>query len=408
MVMKKVISIITIVSMFFSMLMLPSNAMAKEMPYGTSTFYSEDDAADIALIFVVKNMQFSEGIWSMDTKVSRMYPIYDLDSNIVSYAICFETNGRDSGYVIVSAKQDHMPIMEYAFSGEPVFEEQMKEEELIFCRSYDDGEKTGYDLADNNIIMNSIVEFYLMQKGRIFDLLNRIIDINRITRRIISGSVSAFKENSYLKSLLEESHTTLNSYPGQVSGYVIDSRVIYLSSRYGSYTCNSSKVLPNFTGYLTSSFSGDNDCSLVAIATAAKWLRTRAKYNNIPYSIQDIYSDVYAVALNNGYTEAGGTNYLKIPTIVERVFKKWGYNISSYNRIWSLFEVCKQHLNELNNPLLFSIASGYYGNHTVTVMGYYEYDVASFLAVKDGWVTATRYIHYEELGLITGLTTINA
>ena len=136
MVMKKVISIITIVSMFFSMLMLPSNAMASESYYDVEAFYTEENAADIALIFVYKNIQSGNEEWTLDTKVGRIYPIYDIDSSIMSYVICLETDGQDSGYVVVSARQDHMPIMEYAFSGKPVFEEQMKEKELESFRSY--------------------------------------------------------------------------------------------------------------------------------------------------------------------------------------------------------------------------------------------------------------------------------
>lgn len=64
----------------------------------------------------------------------------------------------------------------------------------------------------------------------------------------------------------------------------------------------------------------------------------------------------------------------------------------------------------IDNRIIYmssSILTGGYSDHTVTVMGYYEYDVASFLAVKDGWVTVTRYIHYEELSAVKGLTTID-
>lgn len=377
--------------------------------YNDEVYYTENEAVDIALIFVVKNLQYSDGMWSLDTEVDRIYPIYDFDSNIQSYAICFKTDGLESGYVIISAKQDHMPIMEYAFSGEPVFEEQLEEKELKIFRSYDNGIRTDYDLVRNHLVMNTIFEYYLMQRGRFFDLLDKIIDINKIARYIIKGSTNAISENARLKGLLAESQAIYKSYPGQEDGYVINDRIKYLSSRYGSYTCNSSKVLPYFNGFLTSSFKGQNNCSLVAIATVANWLRTRTnRYNNIPSSVQDIYDDVYSVAINNGYTESGGTNWFELSTIVERAFKKWGYNITSHNRLASLFEVCKQFLNDLNMPSLFSILTGYYGDHTVTVFGYYEYDVALFLAVKDGWKTATRYIHYEELGMARGLTTIDA
>ena len=381
--------------------------------YNDEVYYTENEAADIALIFVVKNLQYSGGMWSLDTEVDRIYPIYDFDSNIQSYAICFKTDGLESGYVIISAKQDHMPIMEYSFSGEPVFEEQLNEKALKAFRSYDNGIRTDYDLVRNHLVMNTIFEYYLMQKGRFFDLLNRIVDINKILHNAIKGNVNAISENVRLKELLTESQTIYKSYPGQEDGYVINDRIKYLSSRYGSYTCNSSKVIPYFNGLLTGSFKGKNNCSLVAIATVANWLRTRTnRYNNIPSSTRGIYSDVYSIAIDNGYTDSdsilGGTPYTKIPTIVEKVFKKWGYNVASYNRIASLFVVCKQFIDDLNMPSLFSVLTGGYGNHTVTVFGYYEYDVASFLAVKDGWVTTTRYIHYEELGTVRGLTTIDA
>lgn len=53
---------------------------------------------------------------------------------------------------------------------------------------------------------------------------------------------------------------------------------------------------------------------------------------------------------------------------------------------------------------MFSIANGYYYNHTVAVVGYKEYNnmrtgkVYTFLVVHDGWSTTTRYIAMKNTG----------
>ena len=67
---------------------------------------------------------------------------------------------------------------------------------------------------------------------------------------------------------------------------------------------------------------------------------------------------------------------------------------------------------DAGRPLLLNISSGYYGNHTVTIVGYHEYTKGEgknkkrFLKVYDGWSKQPRYIDYEQLVAIRSASTV--
>ena len=111
----------------------------------------------------------------------------------------------------------------------------------------------------------------------------------------------------------------------------------------------------------------------------------------------------------HGYTTSGGTNPTVIDNIIEDSFKKWGYTVSASNTyVWSFSTFTNQIDSPNSNPVLFNIATGYYGDHTITVIGYAEYDVADFLMVKDNWSTSTRYVHWQQMwNEIGSVTTVN-
>ena len=125
----------------------------------------------------------------------------------------------------------------------------------------------------------------------------------------------------------------------------------------------------------------------------------------------------YFVRNENGYYDLDGKTVMAIPpskanhtyadNIVEEVFSDWGYTVSAYNSYVLTFSTVKSQIDSPNsNPVMFNIATGYYSNHTVAIIGYFDYDVANFLCVKDNWSTSTRYIHWEAMSLDWGCFTI--
>ncbi|MFD1956653.1 hypothetical protein ACFSL6_21330 [Paenibacillus thailandensis] len=117
---------------------------------------------------------------------------------------------------------------------------------------------------------------------------------------------------------------------------------------------------------------------------------------DIPNTASSIYADVLVEAKNHGYTTSSGTPPTNIDNIIEDSFSGWGYGGNATNEyVWGF----STFVNEIDNerPLLYNLGTCYYKNHTVSVFGYKEYDVAKFLMVKDNWSTSTRYIHYQQM-----------
>lgn len=224
--------------------------------------------------------------------------------------------------------------------------------------------------------------------------------VGKVQRKSVRTDV----HNVKLKEIISDTYMG-QEYSGQLEGYAISDHITYMADRYGNYSYESGKSLSGFVGLNMNNYGGNNDCSLVSITAVANWYRSI--YPNIPSSISDIYNDVLEVGKKHGYTTTVGTDPTKIDDIIEDSFKKWGYTIDATNSYILLFNTFKEQINEPNaNPLLFNIATGYYASHTVTVIGYRDYDVADFLMVKDNWSTSTRYIHWQQMWNEFGSITI--
>ena len=124
--MKRLISIILTFVLVFSFVDPALAASSEKEVSSTTPYFSEAEAADIALIFVMKNIGTGENNWSMDTVVNEVYVLYDFDDNVTGYTFKLSTNGLYSGYVTVSANQDTMPIQEFSFTDVPIFEENFQ------------------------------------------------------------------------------------------------------------------------------------------------------------------------------------------------------------------------------------------------------------------------------------------
>lgn len=404
--MKKLIYIIMTFVLTVSLIEPVLAASNETEASSIAPYFSEAEAADIALIFVMNNIGTGENNWSMDTVVDEVYILYDFDDNVTGYTFKLSTNGLYSGYVTVSANQDTMPIQEFSFTDEPIFEEKLSEETLERTdkKNFKD-KKNKKDKNDktNKIVFNGPLEYYINEDGSFYDLDKNFVVSNQIknTKRNDERAVAHNKE---LKEIIADSYMG-KEYSGQLEGYALSDHIAYMADRYSSYTYKRGYSLTGFTGLDMSKFGGDNDCTLVSITAIANWYRSI--YPNIPSSTSDIYKDVLEIGKKHGYTTSGGTDPTKIDNIVEDVFKKWGYTVNATNTyLWS-FSTFTDQINEPNyNPLLFNIATGYYASHTVTVIGYRDFDVADFLMVKDNWSTSTRYIHWQQMWNEFGSVTI--
>jgi hypothetical protein len=394
--MKKLLSVILILSILLSS---SSQIFAKNGGYEKAEpFFSESEAADIALLFVLKNMDNS-GTWNKNTMINKVYTLYDVDDAITGYTFCLNTDGNESGYICVSANEDEMPIQEFSFSGTPIFEESLEEGILSDVEVNDFSGSNNKNNRKGRIVYNGPLEYFLNSDGKYYDMdRKKIPDKKDIKKHKMSQNGSSnSKRNHEIKKLIQDSYKSYMgaTYDGQISGYVIDDRFDYMIDRYEDYRYEDGNSLSGFPGLDMDDFGDDNDCTLVSI-TAMSYYCHNNGYDDIPSSTTKIYNDVLDVAEDHGYTPEGGTNPTVIDNIIEDVFDEWGYDINASNvYIWS-FSTFTNEIDR-NRPVIFNIATGYYSNHSVSIFGYKEYDVADFLMVKDNWSTSTRYIHYQEM-----------
>ncbi|MFZ3591075.1 hypothetical protein ACOI1C_17930 [Bacillus sp. DJP31] len=347
------------------------------------TFFSEADAADIALLFVLNNMN-EENNWDKSTKVAEVHTLYNLEGLVTGYTFELMTKGEYSGYITISSRLDEMPIQEYSYESLPVFEEKVQPELLEEIRK---------DKKDK-LIYNGPLEYFVLVDGKHIDMDKKEVkDLTKINKKLqkAKNNVDVEKINRNMKRLIKDSYMG-GEYNGQLEGYAISDRFAFMSDRWGSYNWQNSDFLSSYTGLDMNNYGSSNDCVVVAITTVANWYDDHGK-PNIPNSTYDIYKDVLVKAKTHGYTPSGGTNPTVIDNIIEDSFRTWGYSVNASNTYAWSYSTFTNEINA-NRPVLFNIGSGYYAAHTVSVFGYVEYDVANFLQVKDNWTTATRYIHW--------------
>ena len=188
----------------------------------------------------------------------------------------------------------------------------------------------------------------------------------------------------------------------------IENPVSYLKKNVGKktdvYSLKSSKILPGIGNTKCNSLGGNNNCTLTAFYNILKYYRTQG-YNKIPKDNNKMYDIVKKCAIDVGYTKKRGLPVNKNNNLVKRTWQKgFGYSsgTGNSNYMWTYSTLKKQI--DSGNPCMFSIANGYYYNHTVAVVGYKEYKnmrtgkVYTFLVVHDGWSTTTRYIAMKNTG----------
>ena len=142
-----------------------------------------------------------------------------------------------------------------------------------------------------------------------------------------------------------------------------------------------------------------SDTVILTALAKSHCFRLDSKDNNKMYDI------VKKCAIDVGYTKKRGLPVNKNNNLVKRTWQKgFGYSsgTGNSNYMWTYSTLKKQI--DSGNPCMFSIANGYYYNHTVAVVGYKEYKnmrtgkVYTFLVVHDGWSTTTRYIAMKNTG----------
>ena len=142
----------------------------------------------------------------------------------------------------------------------------------------------------------------------------------------------------------------------------------------------------------------ENDCTLTSIAYLVG---------------EQHYWEIEKIAKAHGYDGNGqGTNPLRINAIIQQLvdwLKLHGTAKSAYLKCigvtWKkCVELCKS-----GTPFLLNMhkdGRGWYEDHTVTVIGYDEYQHGRFLVVYDNWYKGESLIDFDKLSVVCSINWI--
>lgn len=189
----------------------------------------------------------------------------------------------------------------------------------------------------------------------------------------------------------------------------------YLSKKYPrcKATIQSSKQMSRFEAFKQSDWGKAGDCTITSIASIFYNYLGKSK----PFG--EIYNIVESKGYEWGYGDFG-THIYSMRTIMNKVAKELGLpqrTTVKYGKgvLWN-FETIKKNLAGGKYTMLSFKDDGrdYYGAHSVTVVGYAQYNVKletgetkveKFIAIKDNWSKDTRWLDYEMIDFVSAVHT---
>lgn len=194
------------------------------------------------------------------------------------------------------------------------------------------------------------------------------------------------------------------------TGSVITNPITYLHKNVAKstdkYTVISTKTVSGTASKTCSDLGGHNNCTLVALYNIMVHYRGKG-YSKIPSKQSELYSIIkkQATKLGYNYEKSKGLSVTKNDNLVTNTWRKgFGYSAGkgTNNYLWT-YSTATNSIKK-GKPIMFSLASGVYFDHTVTVYGYKVYKnnrtgkKYTFLMLKDGWSNSTRYLAWRNTG----------
>lgn len=147
--------------------------------------------------------------------------------------------------------------------------------------------------------------------------------------------------------------------------------------------------LDNLKALLQNDYTGDNDCTVTAIACALC----------LPYD------EVLPVATKYGYTSKKGTNPFKVRNIMQEIISNSYVAKSAYGKGFGC-TLKKLEIILKTTPIVLNLwndGRNYYKNHSVVIVGVDVYAHGVFLRIYDGWHLETSLIDYKKLSAIMSI-----
>jgi len=213
---------------------------------------------------------------------------------------------------------------------------------------------------------------------------------------------------------------TKNSFTGKRLGSITDLQN-YVKEEYGykEMSLTESKMICNIRGLIQADYGKAYDCSLTCITCVTKYLLK----NNPEITNEEIYNTVVG---NTEWYSYNGDKFGTVPVFVDNVLKEtlkdYKINYKSYNKTFKGVPLVGYTMKDIKTsiakelPVILNLSDDnrdYYKNHSVTIIGYYEYKVLEknnkvktlyFLKVFDNWMKSYAFIDYQKMSNISSIT----
>ncbi|MDO5707594.1 MAG: hypothetical protein Q4P31_03040 [Andreesenia angusta] len=197
----------------------------------------------------------------------------------------------------------------------------------------------------------------------------------------------------------------------------------YINYNYGNKNYKLTEIfsLEKYIDFHRAGEKSKGDCLLVAIATVMEFHKNIGRYG-----FPDNYDEIYKIVLKkaNGLKAypiplRGGTTPLLANNIASRYLKEIGMKNYRSKNIYGIDWTSSKRktniiLNEIRNlrPIVFNISSGYYKNHSITIIGYRIYensfnDRIIILELADAWVKYIKYLNLNNFNTVSSITKID-
>lgn len=355
------------------------------------SFIDQETAYYIALLFLQNYSAIDDlTTWTSETGISNSVIMYDNTRTNTPSAYSFELslNGKDNGYIIISAYAD-VPniVLEFSDTSRPLYDsfDLSPTDQLIYLGGYNYFKDTGTTelLGINHCVVN---------RNSLYDSLANIRSKENIQDNHSSMSNPA--------SILQPHDAVITDPIAHANQYLQGPFVS--SGDYYDYWQRNNYI----TYYNMSGFSGyTNHCGPTAITHIARWMGSRYSISSIKNLGKDALFDkvvIYGI-MNSYYVNGdplGGTLNLTAGRYIRGCFdEKFNVTVDVSGLTDITFDNVKAAFHD--NKLLYLALddNNIYGDHAVAgfgytrlvsqTTGYYK----SYIKVADGWSSAGgRYI----------------
>lgn len=373
-------------------------------------------AAVIAEAFITDNVRMALGsVWTEDTAVANVVTMYDTDGQASAYSVELETDGQDSGYVVISAYADvENLILEYAEEAKPLY--------AVFGET--DGE---------NVIYTGLTGYFLENENGTYKTLDGAeIDETELGENVLQAARAPmyYAENCRMIAAVQNGRSLFAEVDGQVvydpegdfaqsagssastyaAGNVAISDTIAHANQYyqGPFVTysyrNDWENYATFRRTLNFQPTGEGNCGPTALTNFVEMFGARFNMSSITSNTYtQLYSYIRTLGLNNDWYLLGNDGGMPIPTIpayFKAICDKYGiyYNAGSIINKTPTYDNIVYQLNNGGPFILCTIDHGYYKTHAVTAYGYIRLVsqttgwYKSYVKICDGLASSGRFI----------------